>query len=281
MKTRAIEQPGGMVLRSHRLRDQGEVRIHRLRADFLDDDRYAGIPLGAERAEQPGRLEAAMHERPRAAAFLGPASDHFAFLADPGFVLHPNLNLRGLGMVLGDLCQAFGKPLLERGLRGWIRLVVLRPAHQLLQAHGMQLGAHRFGAHADAPGALDQRDNVANSELGPSVLPILRSGQHHPLQFGSLLRGERGGTSGDLAIPQTGNSLGVVPLHRPRQVPRGQTNHFRRLLAAAPGQDVGNSQAGEEPLCPPSRSAPASADPVRRCPASPGSWPVSPPQTSA
>ena len=106
----------------------------------------------------------------------------------------------------------------------------------------MQLGAYRFGAHANAPGVLEQRNNVANPELGPAALAVLRPGQHHPFQFAILLRGEPGGATGDLAIPQPSNSLGIVALHRPGQIPRRQANQFRRRLTAVPVQDVGNAK---------------------------------------
>src|SRR6476646_5885090 len=183
-----------------------------------------------------------MHQRPWTAALLGPAPDHLALLANAGLVLHPHLDGARLGMIFGDLRQAFGKARLERRLCIWVRLVVLRSTHQLLQVQQMQLDAYRFGAHADAPGTLDQSNNVANPELGPAGLAVLRPGQHHPFQFGILLRGEPGGATGDLAIAQPGNAFGIVSLHRPGQIPRRQANQFRRFLTAAPVQDVGNAK---------------------------------------
>src|SRR6476659_10338263 len=170
MKARAVDQHGGMMPGQHRLRDQGEMRTHRLRADRLDHNRDPRVPLRAEGAEQPGQLEAAMHQRPWTAALLGPAPDHLALLANAGLVLHPHLDGARLGMLFGDLRQAFGKARLERRLCIWVRLVVLRSTHQLLQVQQMQLDAYRFGAHADAPGTLDQSNNVANPELGPAGL---------------------------------------------------------------------------------------------------------------
>lgn len=86
------------------------------------------------------------------------------------------------------------------------------------------------------------RAKVAHPELGPAALAVLRPGQHHSFQFGILLRGELGGAAGDLAIPQPGNPLGIVALHRPPQIPRRQANQVSRLLTAAPVQDVGNAK---------------------------------------
>jgi hypothetical protein len=80
------------------------------------------------------------------------------------------------------------------------------------------------------------------SQTRNSARPVLRPGQHHPFQFAILLRGEPGGATGDLAIPQPSNSLGIVSLHRPGQIPRRQANQFRRLLTAVPVQDVGNAK---------------------------------------
>jgi len=75
-----------------------------------------------------------------------------------------------------------------------------------------------------------------------SIRATISPGQHHPFQFGILLRAEPGGATGDLAIPQPGNSLGIVALHRPGQIPRRQANQFRRLPTAAPVQDVGKAK---------------------------------------
>jgi len=80
------------------------------------------------------------------------------------------------------------------------------------------------------------------SQTRNSARPVSRPGQHPPFQFGILLRGEPGGATGDLAIAQPGNALGIVSLHRRGQIPRRQANQFRRFLTAAPVQDVGNAK---------------------------------------
>src|ERR1700760_188280 len=66
-----------------------------------------------------------MHTRRRVAAFLGPAPADFAFLADPAFILHPDFDLRRLGMLALDLGQNLRERLLERRLSDRVCLMGL------------------------------------------------------------------------------------------------------------------------------------------------------------
>jgi len=79
------------------------MRVHGLGRHRFHDDGGAGVALRAERAEQEGGFEAAVHNRPRAAAFLRPHGDNFPFLADAGLVLDPDLDMRRFGLVSRDL----------------------------------------------------------------------------------------------------------------------------------------------------------------------------------
>ena len=53
VEARAIDNDGGVVRRQNRLRDDGEMRVHRRRAHLLNDESGADVPFGAEGAEQP------------------------------------------------------------------------------------------------------------------------------------------------------------------------------------------------------------------------------------
>src|ERR1700760_4768708 len=92
-----------------------------------------------------------MHTRRRVAAFLGPAPADFAFLADPAFILHPDFDLRRLGMLALDLGQNLRERLLERRLSDRVCLMVPRSADQRHKVHRMEPCARGFRTDANTP----------------------------------------------------------------------------------------------------------------------------------
>ena len=95
----AVDQDGGMGAGGDRLAEFGEQDVHRLGRGPRQDDSDAGIAVRADGAEEVGRLETMVANRPGTGAGRRPAPGQRAFLTDPGLVLEPDLQRCCLGML--------------------------------------------------------------------------------------------------------------------------------------------------------------------------------------
>ena len=72
--------------------DLGEMQVHGLGVDLRQHESGGFLGLGAGGSEEVGRLVALIAGLPRPAAAARPLSGQLALLADPGFVLEPDLD---------------------------------------------------------------------------------------------------------------------------------------------------------------------------------------------
>ena len=113
MPSRLIEQHDGVCIGGDTVRDFGEVEAHR-RGVAVGQDEGGALPLfGADGAEQIGRRGALVVRRRGAGAASGPASGDAVLLADPRFVLEPDLYALAAGGALRDLRQRGGEVFLN------------------------------------------------------------------------------------------------------------------------------------------------------------------------
>jgi hypothetical protein len=108
-----------------RLAHFGEQDVHGLGRGPRQDDSDAEIAIGADGAEQIGRLEPVIPDRPGTAAAGRPAPGQRPLLTHPGLILEPDLQCRGLGMLALDLLDYSGEVFLNASWAagsalGWI-----------------------------------------------------------------------------------------------------------------------------------------------------------------
>jgi len=89
--------PAGLIEHQHRVRagrdvpsDFRQVKVHRLRVAFGQDERRALAILGRDRAEDVGRGGALVLGRARTRAAFRPAPRDLVLLADARLVAEPN-----------------------------------------------------------------------------------------------------------------------------------------------------------------------------------------------
>jgi hypothetical protein len=109
-----VEDERGVAPGRDRSRQLGQEQAHRRGRDLGQDQRDAGVPLGADGAEQVDRGEAVLAPPARAHAPLVPDVGGAALLADAGLVLEPQLDPRGLGMLGRDPAHHLGQAFLNR-----------------------------------------------------------------------------------------------------------------------------------------------------------------------
>jgi hypothetical protein len=111
--------------RGDRLAQFGEQDVHGLGRGSRQDDGDAEIAIGADGAEQIGRLEPVIPDRPRTAAAGRPAPGQRAFLTDTGLILEPDLDRRRIGLRAPDFLDYPGEVFLNASwaagsVLGWI-----------------------------------------------------------------------------------------------------------------------------------------------------------------
>jgi hypothetical protein len=112
-----VNQEHGVRAGCHRLRDLGEMQVHRLGIAGGQDQGRALALLRADGTEDVGRSGALITGSARAGAALGPAPRDFVLLADPRLILEPNLYcLDSDRLVARDLFQARGEAFLKSSI---------------------------------------------------------------------------------------------------------------------------------------------------------------------
>jgi hypothetical protein len=119
-----VENEHGVRAGRDRLRHFGQEDAHGHGRDLGQDQRHADIPLRADRTEEMGGGEALLAHAAWAHALLIPDVGRAPFLADPGFVLEPQLDPLGLGVPGGDLPDQGRQAFLNRSctfgsVSGW------------------------------------------------------------------------------------------------------------------------------------------------------------------
>lgn len=102
-----------------------EHQVHRLGVGPRNDNGDAGVAIGANGAEQIGGLEAMVAHGSRSGAARRPALGQRSFLADSRFVLEPDFEGTGFGVVLPDGGEDGGEVFLNvswasGSVLGWI-----------------------------------------------------------------------------------------------------------------------------------------------------------------
>jgi hypothetical protein len=107
--------------RGDRLAHFGEHDVHGLERSSRQDDSDAEIAIGADGAEQIGRLEPVIPDRPGTAAAGRPAPGQRALLTDtdmgplrPISILEPDLNRRRIGLRVPDFLNYPGEVFFKR-----------------------------------------------------------------------------------------------------------------------------------------------------------------------
>jgi hypothetical protein len=121
----AVDQDGGVGTGDDRLAHFGEHDVHGLGRGPRQDNSNAEIAIGADGAEQIGRLEPVIPDRPGTAAAGRPAPGQRAFLTDAGLILEPDLNRRRIGLRAPDFLDYPGEVFLNASWAagsalGWI-----------------------------------------------------------------------------------------------------------------------------------------------------------------
>jgi hypothetical protein len=88
----------------------GEEELHRGGVEPSEHQRHAGIALGTDRADDPGRAVPEVAPSARSMAALPPDVASAAGLPDPRLVLAPDFEALDFRMGLYDLAQARGEP---------------------------------------------------------------------------------------------------------------------------------------------------------------------------
>ena len=96
----AVDQDSGVGTWGDRLAQFGEHDVHGLGRGPRQDDSDAEIAIGADGAEQIGRLEPVIPDRPGTAAAGRPAAGQRALLTHTGLILEPDLDRRCVWLVL-------------------------------------------------------------------------------------------------------------------------------------------------------------------------------------
>ena len=114
-----IEQQDGVRARRDVEGDLFEMHAHRLAIATGHDDASALALGGADRPEDPGRGPALILGGRRPSPTPRPAAGELGLLADPGFILPPQLYGCALGEAPSDLrqagCEAFLKSAMSPG----------------------------------------------------------------------------------------------------------------------------------------------------------------------
>lgn len=108
-----IEDDHGVGARRYVERDLFEMHAHRFTVAAGHDDACSLALGGADRTEDPCRGTPLIARSRGARAALGPAPGELGLLADPGFVLPPQLYGCSLGEALADLRQTGAKLFLK------------------------------------------------------------------------------------------------------------------------------------------------------------------------
>ena len=96
--------------------DLGQMHVHGLAVAARHDQRGA-FPLGrTDRTEDPCRCPAQVPRRDRSCASFGPAACDLRLLAEPGFILPPQLYGRAFGQAFADLRQTGGEGFLKAAM---------------------------------------------------------------------------------------------------------------------------------------------------------------------
>src|SRR6266851_3666117 len=108
-----VEQQHGVGVRRHHLGDFGQVQRHRGGVAAWQDKAGGAPPGRADRAEDIGRAGALVVRRGGPRAAPRPEPGDLVLLADPGFILEPDLYRLARRVALGDLVEAGGEVFLN------------------------------------------------------------------------------------------------------------------------------------------------------------------------
>lgn len=111
-----IKDDDGMGTGRHVEGDLFQMHAHRLAVAAGHDDAGSLAFCGADCAENPGRGSSLIARSRGTRAALGPAPGELGLLADPGFVLPPQLYGRSFGEAFADLRQTGGEAFLKMAM---------------------------------------------------------------------------------------------------------------------------------------------------------------------
>src|SRR6185503_18000764 len=113
MPSRLIEQNHGVRTWCDSLRDLRQVQHHGVAVAPRQHEPGAGSTFWADRAEDIGRCGALIVRRRWSRTTLRPAARDLVLLADPGFVLKPDLYRLAWGIARRDLCHTVAEVFLK------------------------------------------------------------------------------------------------------------------------------------------------------------------------
>ena len=111
MPTGLIEQHNGVAFGFYLGADHPQVLIHRLSVAVGHNQAGGRSFLGADRAEDIGRLGALILGRGWPGSPASPAARDFVFLPDAGFILEPDLDPGPFGELVADFLDPEGENL--------------------------------------------------------------------------------------------------------------------------------------------------------------------------
>lgn len=107
MPARIVDQNDSVGAGRHFGRNLSQQQIHGFTVGKGKDEGGAGVTRRTDCPEDIGGLEARVAAASGALAALPPDTGQAAFLPDPRFILKPDLNPAGFGVLVFDGCEDF------------------------------------------------------------------------------------------------------------------------------------------------------------------------------